>query len=160
MTLSVQLVDYTDEKQASHLVALLNSYAKDFMGGGKPLSDFTQENLAAELAKLPNAFSIMAYGDDKPAALVNCFVGFSTFACKPLVNIHDLVVDTEFRGQGIAKKMLNAVKEQAEEIGACKLTLEVLFNNLLARRTYEKFGFVQYQLEESVGSAIYMELKL
>lgn len=160
MSLSIKLIDYQNPEQAQDLVYLLNGYAKDPMGGGAPLSNYTQKNLASKLAKIPHAASFIAYYDDKPASLVNCFFGFSTFACKPLINIHDLVVHQDFRGKGIAKKMLEAVKQHAMEQGCCKVTLEVLFNNHIARQAYEKFGFVQYQLEESAGTAVFMELKL
>lgn len=160
MSLRIELVDYQNAQQAQDLVYLLNSYAEDPMGGGASLSEFTQQNLAGELARVPHAVSFIAYCDDKPASLTNCFFGFSTFACKPLINIHDLTVHPDFRGKGIAKEMLKTVKQHAIEKGCCKVTLEVLFNNHIARQAYEKFGFVQYQLEESAGTAVFMELKL
>lgn len=160
MTISVELIDYNNHEQAKDLVFLLDSYARDPMGGGEQLSEFSQANLADELAKLPHAASFIAYVDGKPASLANCFFGFSTFACKPLINIHDLVVHSDFRGQGIAKHMLATVQQHAIKQGCCKVTLEVLSNNAIAKQAYEKFGFVQYQLDESAGAAIFMELKL
>lgn len=160
MNISVKLINYDDEEQAKDLIFLLDSYAKDPMGGGEKLSEFTIANLASELAKLSHASSFIAYVDGRPASLANCFFGFSTFACKPLINIHDLVVHPDFRGQGIAKKILTDIKQHAVDHGCCKVTLEVLSNNLIAKQAYEKFGFIQYQLEESAGAAVFMELKL
>lgn len=160
MTLKVQLIDYNNPTHARTLVDLLNAYAEDPMGGGESLTDYCKQNLASELANIPYACSFVAYEDDKPASLANCFFGFSTFACKPLINIHDLVVLPEFRGKGIANKMLDAVKQHAQQNGCCKVTLEVLSNNPVAKQAYENFGFKQYQLDESAGAAIFMELKL
>jgi len=130
------------------------------MGGGEPLSQFTMTNLASELAKQNNAESFIVYKDEKAVALANCFYGFSTFACRPLLNIHDLVVHPDFRGQGISKKLMQAVKERAVEKGCCKLTLEVLSNNLTAKAAYEAFGFTLYELDAAAGTAQFMEMKL
>jgi hypothetical protein len=87
--------DYANPSHALALVNLLDAYAQDPMGGSVPLSAFAKTNLARELAKRPQAFSVLAFtGDaaDVPVGLVNCIEGFSTFACKPLVNVHDVAV--------------------------------------------------------------------
>ena len=63
--------------------------------------------------------------------------GFSTFACKPLLNIHDFAVLRPYRGQGIGKLMLGRVKQLAKNLGCCKITLEVLEGNTVARHLYE-----------------------
>ena len=106
-----------------------------------------------ELAKLPHAFSIIAYVDGKPAGLVNCFEAFSTFSCKPLVNIHDVIVIKEFRGHNLSQNMLAKVEEIAKSKGCCKLTLEVLSKNEAARSSYTKFGFSDYELDPKMGTA-------
>lgn len=36
----------------------------------------------------------------------NCFESFSTFACKPLINIHDFIVLEKYKGNGISQKIL------------------------------------------------------
>ena len=62
-----------------------------------------------ELAKRsPQCFSILAFvgGGVHPAGLLNCMEGFSTFAARPLLNIHDCCVATAFRRQGISSQML------------------------------------------------------
>lgn len=119
-------VNYLDKNQSNELVYLLNEYAKDPMGGGKALPAKTINNIASELSKLPHAFSLIGYIDDEPVGLVNCFEAFSTFSCKPLINIHDLVVLKHFRGSGISQRLLEKVEEIAISKGCCKLTLEVL----------------------------------
>ncbi|MCC2606595.1 GNAT family N-acetyltransferase [Planctobacterium marinum] len=160
MTFNLIEVDYNNPHQASDLVAMLNHYAQDPMGGGEPLSEFVQQNLAKSLAQTPGAFSFIIYIEGKPAAMCNCFTGFSTFACKPLINIHDFVVHSDFRGQGLSKHLLSAVAEKAKKDGCCKVTLEVLSNNKAAIQAYNKFGFKLYQLDEAAGTAQFMELKL
>jgi len=159
MTQSIEIfkADYLDQKQAKDISYLLNCYAEDPMGGGQALSDEIKNKLAVELSKLPNAFSILCYVDDKPTGLVNCFVGFSTFKCKPLIYIHDVVVIANARGLGISQKMLQQVENIALEKGACKITLEVLEGNKIAKGAYQKFGFSGYELDPKMGKAMFWE---
>jgi len=157
LKIKVVKVDYTSPKQAHALTFLLNAYAMDPMGGGQPLAEGVMGNLPQALAKLPNAFSFIAYVDDQPAGLINCFEGFSTFSCKALLNIHDVAVLQPFRGLGISHKMLAEVEALATKRGCCKLTLEVLSGNPVARSAYEKFGFFAYELNPAAGQALFLE---
>ena len=130
------------------------------MGGGKPLEEYVIENIADELSRIPHAFSVICYVDNQAAGLVNCFELFSTFSCKPLINIHDVIVLKEYRGKGLSHKMLKKVEEIAIEKGCCKLTLEVLSNNEIAKSSYKKFGFSGYELDPEAGQALFWDKKL
>jgi len=152
-TLQVVIADYRDPKHAADLVALMDEYARDPFGGGEPLAENCRQALTAKLAEFPGAFSVLAYRGDQPLGLVNCFMGFSTFTCKPLVNIHDVVVSESVRGGGICTAMFEKVVAVARERGCCKLTLEVLEKNLPAQAAYRKIGFRPYALDESFGQA-------
>ncbi|MCF5724918.1 GNAT family N-acetyltransferase [Pseudomonas syringae] len=132
---------YTNSVQAEAIGYLLNHYAEDPMGGGHSLPADLLAQLPAELAKRAHAFSVLAFVGGEPAGLVNCFEGFSTFACRPLVNVHDVVVHQAFRGLGLSQKMLQKVEEIARQRGCCKITLEVLEGNVVAQASYRKFGF-------------------
>ncbi|MFS2036718.1 GNAT family N-acetyltransferase [Polaromonas sp. CT11-55] len=156
-SLRVCRADYADPVHARALVQLLDSYARDPAGGGKPLSDFAKTHLVKELAARPQAFSVLAFDGDEAVGLVNCIEGFSTFACRPLVNIHDVAVLPGHRGRRIAEKMLALVDEIARERGACKLTLEVLQGNLGAVKLYERVGFGGYQLDPAMGQARFFQ---
>ena len=149
--------DYSNALHAQAIVQLLDSYAQDPAGGGTPLSDFAKQHLVAELAKRPQAFSVLAFVDDAPVGLVNCIEGFSTFACKPLVNVHDVVVLASHRGQRVAEGMLAQAEQIAVQRGACKLTLEVLSGNLSAIKLYERIGFAGYQLDPAMGHAVFLQ---
>jgi GNAT superfamily N-acetyltransferase len=146
---------------AHALVSLLDAYAQDPMGGGKGLSDYAKTHVVAGLASRPHAFSLLAFAkDETPIGLVNCIEGFSTFAAKPLVNIHDVIVLPDWRGHGVAGAMLGAVVQIARDRGACKLTLEVLSGNQKALRAYAKLGFDAYQLDPEAGTAQFLQLWL
>ncbi len=157
MQVKVIQADYANPTHSAALVMLLDAYAQDPMGGSHGLSDFAKANLVPALAQRPQAFSVLAFVDHQPAGLVNCIEGFSTFACRPLVNVHDVAVLSPFRGQGIAEKMLALAETQARERGACKLTLEVLSGNAGAARLYERIGFAAYQLDPAMGQARFMQ---
>lgn len=159
-SVSVIRADYLNAAHAQDLIALLEAYALEPMGGGKALPSATTRDLCAALAKTQGAFSLLAYVGDKPAGLTNCFMGFSTFNCAPLVNIHDVSVAAEFRGLGIAKKMLGEVGQIAQERGCCKLTLEVLQGNEIAKKVYDDLGFAGYQLDPATGIAEFWEKNL
>lgn len=152
--------DYTNPVHAEAICLVLNHYAEDPMGGGEPLSADVLRQLPAELAKRPYAFSVLAFVGGEPAGLVNCFEGFSTFACRPLVNVHDVVVIASARGQGISQKMLTKVEEIARQRGCCKITLEVLEGNEAAKGAYRKLGFADYQLDPQMGRALFWQKAL
>ena len=156
-TLIVCLANYADPIHAQAVVDLLDAYAKDPAGGGTALSAFTKTYLVKELAARPQAFSVLAFDGGMPVGLVNCIEGFSTFACKPLVNVHDVVVVSSHRGQRVGEKMLALVEQIAVERGACKLTMEVLSGNASAMKLYQRIGFAGYQLGASMGSAQFLQ---
>jgi len=160
MTITLIHADYDNEQHASDLVMLLNAYALDPMGGGEALSDHVKQNLVATLAKRSDVFTVLCYVDDKPAGIINCVEGFSTFKCKPLVNIHDCGVLSEYRGMGISGLLFAEVEKIAKQKGCCKLTLEVLEGNVVAQNAYKKLGFAGYELDEKMGKAMFWEKKL
>lgn len=160
MNIKIIKANYLSEQHEKEIPMLLDGYASDPMGGGQPLNENVIDNLVKELSKLPHAFSVIAYVDGQPAGLVNCFEAFSTFSCKPLINIHDVVVLNKYRGNGISQKMLSKVEGIAKSKGCCKITLEVLNNNEVAKSAYSKFGFTSYELDPKAGAAVFWQKQL
>jgi ribosomal protein S18 acetylase RimI-like enzyme len=160
MNIEVIKANYLDRKHSKEIRELLDIYASDPMGLGKPLDKAVKENIVKELSQLSYAFSLIAYVKGEPAGLANCFESFSTFACKPLINIHDLVVLEQYRGNGVSQKMLNKVEKIAISKDCCKITLEILSNNEAAKASYKKFGFNSYELEPKAGVALFWQKKL
>ena len=160
MTLHLLHADLHNPRHASDLLSMLDSYARDPMGGGEPLSADCRARLIAELQKRPATHVFLAYTGDQAAGLAICFEGFSTFACKPLLNIHDFAVDPTFRGQGIGGQLMAFINDYAKQHGFCKLTLEVLEGNHAAQALYRAQGFAQYELNPAMGGAVIMQKKL
>lgn len=147
------LADYADPTHRDAVVEILDAYARDPMGGGEPLPEFTRRHLLDEMARRPNMFSLLAFIDDRPVGLANCIEGFSTFAARPLLNIHDIAVLPGFRGRGIGRALLAEAESIARSRGCCKMTLEVLQGNTTARSAYLSFGFKPYTLDDALGGA-------
>lgn len=157
MQIDITIADYLNSQHGADIEDLMTCYAMDPMGGGEPLSPYAKANLVTQLAALPNAFSVLAYVDNIPAGLINCFDGFSTFQCKPLVNIHDVIVAHQFRGLGLSQQLMAKVEEIAQQKGCCKITLEVLQGNKAAQKAYEKYGFKAYELDPVMGQALFWQ---
>ena len=160
MGLEVRKVAFENVEQGQQLVELLNAYAEDPMGGAEPLSAEVKANLVKGLSQVPGAVALLAYLDGQAVGVTTAFAGFSTFAAKPLLNIHDIAVLSAFRGQGVAQALMAGLEQEARERGCCKMTLEVLSNNHRAQQAYRRFGFAGYALDPEAGEALFWQKKL
>lgn len=151
--INIQLANPAEKHHAAAIVNLLNEYALHPMGGGEALSAYTQKNLVQSLAERNDYVVILAWDDDQAVGLCNCFEGFSTFASKPLMNIHDVYVKQAYRGQHIAAQMMHKAEQVARQRGCCKMTLEVLNKNDKAKASYLASGYSPYQLDDAFGYA-------
>lgn len=161
VNITTRRVDYANASDRAALCSLLNHYAQDPMGGSEPLAADVLARLCDDLAKRPFAFSFIAWAastdGERAVGLVNCMEGYSTFKAKPLINIHDLIVHSDWRGQGVGQRLMQAVEHVARSKGACKITLEVLTGNRTAMQSYERFGFAPYALDPKAGTATFMQ---
>jgi GNAT superfamily N-acetyltransferase len=159
--LRIARVDYGNPSDGAALVMLLDAYARDPMGGGVPLEAEAKVRLCADLSQNPMAVSFIAWDDAPTGAhaigLINCFIAYSTFKARPLLNVHDIVVMSDRRGGGVGQAMLAAAEQHARSLGCCKLTLEVLTGNARALASYRKFGFAPYTLDPAAGQASFMQ---
>ena len=134
-----------DPSHADALLQLLDAYAADPMGGEFLLDEATRSAIVPGLAAHPTSLVYLARMDGQFIGAAVCFVGFSTFQARPLINVHDLTVRAEFRRRGVASQLLAAVADRARASGCCKITLEVREDNLSARRLYARKGFTGSQ---------------
>ncbi|HET7774977.1 MAG TPA: GNAT family N-acetyltransferase [Azospira sp.] len=160
MSLHLTPTDLGDAAHQAAFLALLQHYAADPMGGGAGLAPAVQAALVPELQKVPHFHGALAWREGEAVGLINCFAGFSTFAAKPLLNIHDVVVHSDHRGAGIGQALLAWAAERALALGCCKLTLEVLANTHKALAAYQRAGFAPYVLDPAAGQALFLEKRL
>ena len=146
-------LERADHQQA--VIDLTDAYAADAMGSGARLPEHVRAALVPGLRSHPTTLIFLAYTNDSPIGIATCFLGFSTFSARGLVNIHDLAVLPAYRGRGVGRRLLEAVEEKARALGCCKVTLEVQEGNRRARRVYESAGFAQAVYAEGAGGALY-----
>jgi ribosomal protein S18 acetylase RimI-like enzyme len=139
--MQIQELDWKNEAHCRAFEKLLGAYMKDPMGEGPAMTAELSQKIISGLRSNPYAFSLLAIFEKEYAGLANCFITFSTFQAKPVINIHDLVVAPEFRNKGIGRLLLQAVAARGEKLDACKITLEVRNDNLRAQHLYHSEGF-------------------
>lgn len=128
--------DLSNKAHANGLIDLLNCYADS------QLAPEVVNRLPSALQAFPTAQILLAFDeDDRPVGTAVCFLGFSTWQAKPILNLHDLVVAPNCRGQGVGNQLLSAVEEKARELGCCRVSLEVMESNPRAKALYHRFGF-------------------
>jgi GNAT superfamily N-acetyltransferase len=123
MKLRIQHAQLSDPHQASATVEIVDSYARGPGGQNAPLDDLAKNNMVEGLSDHPMARVYLAFADDRAVGVAICMWGFSTFAGKPSVNVHDLAVLPEFQNRGIGRALLDEVEREARERGCCKVTL-------------------------------------
>ena len=155
--LQLVAVDLKIEAISTAWLELLDHYARDPMGGGEGLPDYAKSHLVMALQNQPGFHGALAYDGEQAVGLINCFLGFSTFAGRPLLNIHDVVVNADHRRQGIGQALLRWAEERARELGCCKLTLEILSGNAQAMASYMRAGYAPYVLDPAAGQALLIQ---
>ncbi len=129
------------QQDCQALVQVLDAYSSDPNGAGAPLSEEVKSELADRLCRLNHRKIFLASSDNRAVGAAICFVSFSTFKAREVVNILDLAVLTEYRNRGVGSALLNAVEDFARQLQACKITLEVREKNVAAERLYLRKGF-------------------
>jgi len=145
-------LDLTLHSQA--VLELLNAYAADPMGNGKPLTQDVLKKLIPGLKNHPTTIIFIAFHNNKAVGIVTCFKGFSTFQARPMINISDFYLQPDYRGLEIGQNLLAAVEKKAIELNCCKITLEVQENNLHAMGIYKTAGFHQDVHVKEAGGAV------
>jgi GNAT superfamily N-acetyltransferase len=156
-SLAIEIVE-ADLARPEHQRAvceMLDAYARDPMGGARPLAADVLERLVPALREHPTTVILLAYDGARPVGIAVCFRGFSTFAARPLLNLHDLSVIPEYRGRGVGRQLLAAVEAKARSLGCAKVTLEVLEANP-ARKLYETMGYASPEYYKGSGQALFL----
>jgi GNAT superfamily N-acetyltransferase len=140
---SVKIVEANldNTSHQNDILEMTLAYALDEWGNSSILPENILRRLIPGLKAIPTAIIFLGYMNEKAVGIATCFMGFSTFNARPLLNIHDFSVLPEYRKMGISRLLLEAAEEKAQKLGCCKLTLEVNEQNSRARHVYEAAGF-------------------
>ena len=141
MSLKISEADLSKPEDALAVLALLQTYASDPMGGGEPIGPDVLELLIPRLRTVDSRLVLLARVSGKPAGLAIGFRVFSTFRAAPVLNVHDVAVHPDFRRQGIGRELLKKIELHATRTGCCRVTLEVRQDNKPAQELYQSLGF-------------------
>lgn len=130
-----------DEADVERLFAILDAYARGAGGQNAPLPESSRAALGPGLRAAPNALVLFGEQAGEVVGAAVCFWGYSTFAGRPSVNLHDFSVLPSAQGQGVGTALLEELERRARARGCAKMTLEVHATNEGARRLYARFGY-------------------
>ena len=156
MQLEIQEADLDNKTHQNAVINLLNLYTLDLHGYNKYLPDTVLNELIPGLKKMPTSLIFLAQAENDFVGMAICFLGFSTFYARPLINIHDFTVKKDFRNSGIGTALIQAVETKAKELNCCKLTLEVQEINVLAMKLHQKTGFIKSMRNKSDGKVLFL----
>ncbi|KRW65235.1 streptothricin acetyltransferase [Pseudomonas sp. TTU2014-096BSC] len=97
---------------------------------------FVPDDLAEYLNR-PDAELFIAEVRDSPVGYAAVSEGWNRFAV-----IDDIAVDASHRGNGIARRLMDAAVEWARGAALAGVRLETQSNNVAACRFYDRYGFV------------------
>jgi len=102
--------------------------------------EVTQEQLLKDgFSKEPKFLCFVAELDNEVQGIALVYFRYSTWKGE-VVHLEDLIVDENFRGQGIGEKLLNAVIEYGKGKQVKRISWEVLDWNTKAIEFYKKKG--------------------
>lgn len=139
----LEICDFTNPLHCTKLCELIDEYIAHPMGGGEPLTNRQKLHLVDGLESHPNAIVLFVLHKEEIVGVINAFINFSTFACQPMINIHDLFVSASYRKKGLGRKLLQGIEDIAHQLKCAKITLEVRKDNEAAQLLYYSEGFDQ-----------------
>ncbi len=145
MDLTFRQVNLQNTAEHAIILSLLNDFSLESVS--KSLLPEVYTTLISNLQQHPTTVVYLAECEGQSIGIAVCFIGFSTFANKPLLNLHDFYISDAFQGRGAGKQFLNWIEQEAKARGCCKVTLEVSAHNTWAKILYERSGYHGSQQE-------------
>jgi ribosomal protein S18 acetylase RimI-like enzyme len=140
--IQIKECNFNNPVECQAVIELMNHYMTGPMGGLLQAYGPEKEvTLIEGLRKHPAKIVLLAMHGSKYVGLANCFINFGTFAAKPFINIHDIVVHEKYRGQSIGRRLMEEIIFRAKALDCCKITPEVREDNRQALNLYSSLDF-------------------
>ena len=148
--------DLASAEHQEATVRLLNAYAMDPMGDGRPLSETARRDLIAGLRELPTTIVFLAYQGEPSGRAGDLLSRLFDLRRSPTAE-HPRF----FRRAGRPWHRhwpadSGGSRTAGRELGCCKLTLEVQENNRRAQGIYAAAGFLQAVHVPAAGAARFL----
>lgn len=121
------------------IVQMLNEFMTGQSHSGGPA---IEEGVIDDMKSLGIARVYFCQADGEPCGIAVCFLGYSTYQQKVLLNIHDYYIRQGHRGQGLGRRFLQYIEVECRNSGYGRMTLEVYDDNPRARQLYASSGFI------------------
>ena len=148
MPIQIYLGDLRDPFDAQATLHILSVYHESIVGNHGPLPEKVRETVIDGLLACGNHRVFLAVDENvngiefrRAVGMAVCFVNYSTFRARSLINVHDLAVHPEYQRRGIGKMLLENVIRYAAENQHYAITLEVRKDNINALKLYRKLRF-------------------
>jgi len=138
---SILHIDVKSPEQRAQFEVLFNEYSSD-------LSANIESYVVKQLFGLPYFHGFICYVNGEPGAFAVCFESYSTYRSKRILNIHDFMVSSNYRGKGVGKALLGGIEHYCGDNEYLKITLEVDQNNLVAQNLYSAAGYEDFQMAQ------------
>ncbi len=144
----VRLVPMTPEEFAAFFERDVVDYAEEKVKAGNWAPEEAvlrsreeHEKLLREGVATPNHYLFSIWDDVAGRAVGEVWLMVEAGPRGATGFIYDLFVEEQSRGRGVATRAMQALEEQAAELGVRSLALHVFGHNLAARKLYEKLGY-------------------
>jgi GNAT superfamily N-acetyltransferase len=100
---------------------------------------------------------LLAWQDDRAVGFAQLYPSFASLSLAPSWILNDLYVEPSARKGGIARALMEAVRQLAQSNGAAEVFLQTAHDNAPARALYESLGYARddhylvYALDPRVG---------
>lgn len=110
--------------------------------GAMPQQQASKAFLTERLQK-QEAIILLAFIEDTLVGFCLVYPSFSSVSLRPIWILNDLYVAEGQRRKQAAKKLLQAITEQARANNAVRLRVSISVNNEIAQRLYESADFLE-----------------
>ncbi len=139
----IVIADLSDKRYLEDILKVLDAYKCDDMGQSPPYNNDERKRLHSYFFSHPTVMVFLLYVDNQVAGGSVCFTSFSTFSVKTILNIHDLCILKQYRGNGYGTELMKSIIINAKELDCSKVTLEVREDNCVAKKLYSSLGFME-----------------
>ncbi|HIF5585247.1 TPA: GNAT family N-acetyltransferase [Vibrio parahaemolyticus] len=139
MSTEIKYIEVNNLEHRKTLEALFREYSSD-------VSASIESTIVNQLFELPYFHGFLCLNDDVPLGFAVCFESFSTYRARKMLNIHDFMISSNARGQGLGKLLLGGIENYCSENDYLKITLEVDEENTVAKKLYSSLGYEDYQV--------------
>lgn len=133
--MKIRKAQKSDYKQ---LMKLLNGFV-----GENRYSKYDNDSFSKVL-KSPSNYIYVIDDNEKLAGFVTFSVRYVVRYPKPIIEMDELYVHSDYRRQGLGKKLTQKVLDEGKKLNCHRLFIESHYQHKAAHQMYKKMGFTNY----------------